>query len=108
MRYRDQRFPSDNELTMIHGDEVHRVQLVNISGTGARLGDVGPLPRDALVTLCHLHVRILARVAWSNDRRTGVHFTVPLSTADMNALRGAVRGHRGWGSSSDHSFRELR
>ena len=108
MRFREQRFPSVTELRVMYGDEVRRVQLVNISATGARLEQVWHLPEDALVTLCHLHVRIPARVVWSNERQTGIRFVMPLTTTDMNALRGAIgRSPGSWESGSHYRLREL-
>ena len=108
MRYRDQRSPAEAELSVIVGDDLQRCQLVNISPSGARLAYLDRLPCDTLVTLSYLHMRIPARVAWSNHELTGVRFLMPLSTTDMNALRRAGgRDRSGWGSSQGLAFREL-
>ena len=107
MRYRDTRLPSGTELRIEHDDQVSRVELVNISSTGARLKQLGNLPEGALVTLCHLHLRFPARVMWSTEAQTGVRFARPLSTSDVNALRGAISGVSARGSPSSHAFREL-
>ena len=107
MRYRDTRLPSGQDLKVEYGRQVLRVELVNVSTTGARLKQLGHLPQGTLVTLCHLHWRFPARVVWSEDALTGVRFVQLLSATDMTALRGAI-GHVGvWGSSAHHGFREL-
>ena len=109
MRYREQRFATDRELRLVHGSEVQRVQLTNVSATGARLQKLAPLPRDTRVVLCHLHHKFPAKVVWSNERQTGVTFIEPLSNADLQTLAGTVgqmsRHGGGW---SNHGFRELR
>ena len=107
MRYRDTRLPSGTELRIEHDDQVSRVELVNISSTGARLKQLGNLPEGALVTLCHLHLRFPARVMWSDEAQTGVRFARALSTSDMTALRVATGRGGAWGSSAHHGFREL-
>ena len=107
MRYRDTRLPSGTELKLEYGQQVLRAELADISTTGARLRQLGALPPGVLVTLCQLHLRFPARVVWSADGLTGVRFTQPLSTTDLNALRGAIGSAGSWGSSSHHAFREL-
>ena len=98
MQSRSARLPSDNELRVMHADEVFRVSLVNISTTGARLDHLGDLAQDAPVTLRHLQMRVPAHVAWSNDKETGVRFETPLSTADLDTLRKADGGEGVWAS----------
>jgi hypothetical protein len=108
MRYRDQRFPSDKDVWLEHEDGTERVQVADISSSGARLLHLEQLPDGSLVTLRHLHLRVSARVMRSNDEQTTVRFVVPLSTTDRDVLRGAKGGHMaGWGSSAQHGFREL-
>lgn len=103
MRDRDQRFSSDTELKVRCGDEVFRVQLANVSSTGALVGPLRPLAQRALVTLSHLQLRIQARVVWSNGRQTGIQFVTPLSISDRKVLQDAVGPGPGvWGSSSYH------
>ncbi|SDE81230.1 PilZ domain-containing protein [Limimaricola pyoseonensis] len=106
MRYREQRYPSDRELRVEHGGQTVRASLVNISATGARLARLGRLPSDAAVTLCHLNLRLPARVVWSNERQTGVRFVMPLGASEVNAFRGAAGGFAGPGA-WDHGLREL-
>lgn len=108
MRYRNQRLPSDNDVRLEHDGSVERVQLVDISSSGAKALHLEALPRDALVTVCHLNLRIPARVVWSDDEQTAMRFVRPLSTTDRDVLRGARGGRMaGWGSSAQHGFREL-
>ncbi len=108
MRYRHQRFPADTEVRVMYENQSESVELVNISATGARLLVPDGLPEGALVHLCYLHTRIPARVVWSDDVRTGLSFVTPLSSNDLNALRGAGGRLGGsWGSSAPGSFREL-
>lgn len=87
MQYRDPRFPADKQLHVIIRDQAHPAQLINISSTGARLGQIGTLPRNTLLTLCHLHYRFSAQVMWTDGEFTGVRFLVPLSRSELNALR---------------------
>ena len=107
MRYRDPRLPSGTNLRVEYGRQVLQVELVNVSITGARLRELGRLPQGVLVTLCHFHLRYPARVVWSDGALTGVCFSQPLSTTDMNALRGAMAPAGAWGSSAHHGYREL-
>ena len=101
MQPRSARRPADNEVRVIHADEVFRVLLVNISTTGARLNHIGNLPQDALVTLRHLYMRIPAYVAWSNDEETAVRFATPLTTREVDALC-KLNGKTGVWASLDH------
>ena len=98
MQPRSARLPSNNELKVMHRDEVFRVRLVNISTTGARLDHLGDLAQDTAVTLRHGQMRVPAYVAWSNDKETGVRFATPLSTEDMDTLRTADGGEGVWAS----------
>lgn len=107
MRYRNQRLPSATDLRVEYGDELCRAQLVNISTSGARLTQLGNLPPDLLVWLCYLNARYPARVVWSSDWQTGVRFVVPLSNAEVSALRGAGRLAAGWGKVGQAMPREL-
>ena len=107
MRYRDLRLPSDRDLKVVYASQVFHVPLLNISTSGALLGKLQSLPRDALLTLCHLHISIQARVAWSSNTQTGVRFPIPLTTADMNVFRGAIGLTNGWGTSSYQGLQEM-
>jgi len=98
MQARSTRLPSDNELRVVHADEVFRVVLVNISTTGARFDHLGQLQQGAPVTLRHLEMRVPASVAWSNDKETAVQFTNPLSNEDLAALSQAIGGGGVWAS----------
>ena len=107
MRYRDQRFPSDILLRVEHGDQVHRAQVANVSTTGARLRHLDPLAPETRVTLCFLHLRFPAQVAWAKDQEIGVQFVIALSAPDLTMFRGASGGRAaGWGGSYG-AFREL-
>lgn len=108
MRYRVQRYPTDKDVWLEHGDRTERVQLADISASGARLRHLDQLSDGALVTIRHLHLRVPARVVWSDDEKTAVRFVVPLSTTDRDALRGAKGGSMaGWGTSVQYQLREL-
>ena len=107
MRYRDTRLPSGKELRIERADQVSRVEIVNVSTTGAQLKLAAPLPQEALVVLCPMHLRYPARVVWSDGVKTGVRFVQPLTASDVTALRGAIGGASAGGSSSYHGFREL-
>jgi hypothetical protein len=87
MQYRDPRFPSDKQLTVIIRDQVCPAQLINISSTGARLGQIEPLPRNTLLTVSYLLHRFSAQVMWTDGEFTGVRFLVPLSRSELNVLR---------------------
>ncbi len=104
MRYRDHRFPADKELKVLLQDEVRQASFIDISSTGARLSKLAQLPKDAVVTLCQMQMRIQAKVVWSNERHTGVHFLRPLTPFEVSALRGAA-GH-GFGT-GHQGLREL-
>ncbi len=108
MGFRHQRFPADTVLRVAYEHKAMEAELVNISTTGARFEGPDYLPPGALVHLCYLHTRIPARVVWSNDAQTGVRFVMPLSSNDLNALRGAGGRLAGsWGSHRYHFYREL-
>ena len=107
MRCRDVRLPSDRDLRVVYDGQTFLVPLLNISPSGARLGKLGTLPHDAILALCHLHISIQARVAWSSDTETGVRFTIPLCTGDMNVFRGTVALTSDWGNSSHQRLREM-
>jgi hypothetical protein len=108
MRHREMRYPCDKDVTVALGDEPRRARLVNLSITGAKLEDLGRVPRDSLVSLSHMNARIAARVVWSNDRQTGLRFVRPLSHDELQGLRGVGgRGAGAWGSISPHGFREM-
>ena len=108
MRYRETRLPCGTEVAIAFGEEVRRARVINISSSGARVEGLGRLPRDTLVMLAHLGSRIAARVAWSNDRQAGLRFPVPLSAAEVAALRGVGGSPGGWVLSDGRSrFREL-
>lgn len=104
MRDREERYISDAEIRAFIDDEVFRVQLGNVSSTGAMLGPVRPMRKGDLLTLAHLHLRVLARVVWHNGRQAGLQFERPLSPEDLGLLRLVVTHKRGvWGTSSYHS-----
>lgn len=108
MRYRDQRFPSDKDVWLEHDGSSERVQLADISSSGARLLVLEPLPAGTLVTIRHLHLRVQGRVIRSDEEYTAVRFVMPLSTTDRDVLRGAKGGQMaGWGVSGQHGFREM-
>ena len=108
MRYRDHRWPADTAVRVTYDDEIHNVDLVNISSNGARIEHLEPLPEGSLVTICYLNIRLPARVVRSSDAETGVRFVTSLSAADLSVLRGAKGRHSGsWGASSHQGFREL-
>jgi hypothetical protein len=108
MRHREMRYPCDNDVVVALGDEPRRARLVNLSITGAKLEELGRVPRDALVSLSYMNARITARVVWSNDRHTGLRFMRPLSNAELHGLRGVGgRGAGAWGSANPHGFREM-
>lgn len=108
MRYREMRMPCDTEVTALLGEEPRRVRFVNISATGARIEGLGRAPREALVTLVHLNTRIAARVVWANERQAGLRFVMPLSSSDLNALRGVTGVRPGaWVPVGQPRFREL-
>ncbi len=109
MRYREPRYPADKDLCVILGDEVRPAQLVNVSITGARLGQLGSVARNTLLTVSYLQYRFSAQVMWTDSEFTGVRFLVPLSTSELNALRReGSRASSGWGSAGiiSHVFRE--
>lgn len=107
MRYRPQRFPADIEVRVERNDEVQRAQLINVSSTGAKLTGLPPLPPETRVTICHLHLRFPAQVLWSKERLTGVRFVTPLSSGDLNLLRGVDGRRTGVWGLSQGPLREL-
>jgi hypothetical protein len=106
MRYRQPRFAADIEVRVEHAGRQVRARLVNISPSGARLGDLGVLPTGELVVLSHLTARVSARVVWSNERQTGVAFGRPLAQAEVNSIRG-VGGSNPAGAWASMPLREL-
>lgn len=114
MRFRDQRFPCDVELPVACAGAVRRVQVVNVSVTGARVEGLGPVPQGARMILCRLDGRHPGVVVWANARQAGLRFSPELSPAQVDALRGVVGGDRAGGHgaggariAASHGFREL-
>lgn len=107
MRFRDMRMPCDTLVAVLLGGEQRTARFVNISATGAKLEGAGRLPREAPVTVAHLHHRVAARVVWSNERFLGLRFVLPLSPVELGALRGVVRGVPVQGQAIAPRFREM-
>lgn len=111
MRYREARFPADTPLRVLVGDETLGANLVNVSTTGARLGQMQGVPRHARLTLAYLHHRYPAQVVWTEGGKAGIRFLVPLSKSDLTILRreaGRAMGGAGVPPRQGHGFRELR
>ena len=106
MRHRQPRFAADTQVRVEHAGLLSRARLINVSSSGARLADLGILPRGELVALSYLNTQVRARVVWSNERQTGVAFVQPLSQTEVNSIRG-VGGPNAAGSWSSMPFREL-
>lgn len=110
MRHRDQRFPCDTELTVVHDGTACRARLVNVSVTGGRLEGAGRVPRGATLWLHYLNARIAARVVWSTERQAAIQFAEPLTPASFSALRregGRAPTGGGWTPPGHQGFREL-
>lgn len=108
MRYREIRLPCDTEVAVILGEELRRARFVNINASGARMEGLGRVPRDALVTLAHLTLRVAARVVWTNDRQAGLRFVQPLPPSEISALRGVGDPRTGaWPPQAVPRFREM-
>lgn len=108
MRFRPQRYPAQTELRILQGEPAHTAELTNLSATGARLNTTARLPMSSMVTLSYVGLRLLSRVVWSREQRTGLEFVTPISGPELNALRGAAGGPAdAWGSSGGFRFREL-
>ena len=88
MRRRAERYPADTGVRLAYDYGVHAAELVNISATGVRIHHPELLPAGTLVTMCHLHLRVPARVVRSNGEETALRFLTPLSASDLNAIRG--------------------
>lgn len=103
---RDQRYLSDAEVRVFIEDEVFRVQLGNVSSTGAMLGPLGPLEKYSPLMLAHVHLRVPAQVIWHNGRQVGIQFETTLSSEHLNILR-LVASARGevWGRANYHGSR---
>ncbi|MGR3500636.1 MAG: PilZ domain-containing protein [Limimaricola soesokkakensis] len=109
MRYREPRFATDRELRVVYGKEIQRARLINVSATGARLGQLSQMEPDRLVLICLLHLKIPAKVVWSNEKQTGVHFLEPLSVADLQTMGATIAdGASPRGKWGNHGFHELR
>ena len=105
MRYREPRYPADIGVRLAFDYDVHDAELVNISASGARIRHSELLPTGTFVTICHLHLRVPARVVRSNGKETALRFVTPLSASDLTAIRGS-KGHN-WGAVTYQVFREL-
>ena len=108
MRHRAERYPADTGVRLAYDYDVHDAELVNISATGVRIRHSELLPAGTLVMICHLHLRVPARVVRSNGEETALRFVTPLSVSDLNAIRepkGRDLGH--WGATSYQVFRQL-
>ncbi|MFT6533601.1 MAG: hypothetical protein ACJASC_003165 [Limimaricola cinnabarinus] len=106
MRYRNMRYPADSECRVELNGSVNRARLVDISPSGARLKGLPALQSNSRIIICHTYRRIAAQVIWSNDRYTGVRFSMPLGTQEVNDIRGVVASG-GFGSQGNHGFREM-
>ncbi len=108
MRYRNMRYPADSECRVEQNGAVSRVRLVDISPSGARIKGLPAAQSDTRIILCHAFRRISAQVIWSNDRYTGVRFSMPLSPQEVNDIRGVLSSGPGsFGSQGNHGFREM-
>jgi hypothetical protein len=105
MRHREYRYPADIGVRLAFDYDVRDAELVNISASGARIRHSELLPTGTLVTICHLHLRVPARVVRSNGEETAVRFAMPLSASDLSAIRGS-KSHT-WGAVTYQVFREL-
>lgn len=111
MRYREMRFACDTQVRLqtAPGAPERPARLVNVSATGARFEGGGQPPKDVVLMIQYLHLRLKARVVWSTERAFAVRFAAPLSGADMAALRReGGRSAGGWAPAGGHKgFREL-
>lgn len=111
MRFRDLRFPCDLDLIAACAGGLHRIRLINVSVTGARIEGLGLVPRGEPLILCRLEGRHPAHVVWANKQQAGLRFAPELTTDQVNALRGVTGADRpgAWGvqGSASHGFREL-
>jgi hypothetical protein len=78
---RRQRLLLTAQITDASG--TREVHLLNISGTGAKV-DAEEVPvQDELVTLTCAGQTIPGRVAWVDDTRFGIAFTMPIDVAEL-------------------------
>ena len=89
MQHRAERYSADTGVRLAYDYDVYDADLVNISATGVRIRFSELLPAGTLVTICHLHVRVPARVVRSNGEETALRFVAPLSASDLIAIRGS-------------------
>lgn len=66
----------------------HRVHILDISRSGARVHCTAALPLAGEIWLRCGDLAVPARVVWSEEGRHGLHFAHPISDAQVDAVGG--------------------
>ena len=82
-RRAEARFPLFLPASIRSGAGTSRVQLRNLSCSGAQAESLRPPPTGSSVTLTRDQLIIEARVAWVTGMRFGLSFADPIRTTDL-------------------------
>jgi PilZ domain-containing protein len=82
-RRAESRFPLFLPATVRSGPASSRVQLRNLSCSGAQAESLRPPPEGASVTLTRDELIVEARVAWVSGIRFGLSFDQPIRATDL-------------------------
>ncbi len=106
MRYRPTRHPTDYPTRVRSDRHAIEAQIIDVSSTGCRLGNVIGLHTGQQVTLQIMCSTVNGTVRWVGGKRAGISFTVPLNSRQIAIARHVKgNGHRSYGTTV--GFREL-
>ena len=90
-RRAESRFPLFLPATVRAGAGASRVQLRNLSCSGAQAESLRPPPQGSNVTLTRDQLIVEARVAWVSGMRFGLSFADPIGANDLLVQLGRGR-----------------
>ena len=100
MRFRDQRWPCDHPVTLLHGDRGVRGRIVNISTSGARVAlEGGEVGQGEKIVVNLTDAPVPGQVRWVRGNLAGLRFDrllTPRETAVVRKTDTARQQRKGW------------
>lgn len=107
MRFREMRWPCNQEVLVTLNGAGRKAWLVNISEGGARMKGLEGIAIGNRLMLRVMNKTLMAEVRWVRGSLTGLRFTTPLKPADLTIIRQGVHRPADAGRHA-HGLRELR